>query len=438
VTSRGSNKIYRWLVKGLVLIAAIWLVVILMGWGLRQIAFTQIAELTNTKIQAKSVNFKLNGSVFIKELTVKPHKKHSYDDAVLKAEIVYARFGLGSLLLLRPRLKEINLNNFLFNAQYDLDTQRWNLPSFKLKAPKGGPGKMPVIHLENGMLQFSNVSKGQVKAVAALPIDVRFGPVEKSHGTYSFDIKAAGTAGTKESVLEGTFEPGEITIAGRIPSTSVPAFERVWSLYALAAVLNYDRDNNYSLTLKIHDLFGKPATAGDTFALDKLPFLNKFGQLTALQEFFNQYNLLGRLDVDLEASGNLRQLKKSKIEGRVYSKDISIRNRSFPYLVENLRMGGAGTADPVANMLPEYVVAVYNAFKAGDQAKAEAANTHLKALRAITASAANATHAAIKEVMRARGLPIEAIVKPPLPSLTAEQRTAIWEQVEAAGLVNTA
>jgi hypothetical protein len=89
----------------LVLIAVIWLVIILISRGLRQIAFSQIAKLTNTKIQAKSVDFNLNGSVFIKKLVVRPHKKHSYDDTILKAETVYARFGLGSLLLLHPRLK---------------------------------------------------------------------------------------------------------------------------------------------------------------------------------------------------------------------------------------------------------------------------------------------------------------------------------------------
>jgi hypothetical protein len=86
---------------------------------MRQIAFGQIAKLTNTKIQATSVDFNLNGSVFIKELVVRPHKKHSYDDTILKAETVYARFGLGSLLLLHPRLKEIKLNDFIFNGTHN-------------------------------------------------------------------------------------------------------------------------------------------------------------------------------------------------------------------------------------------------------------------------------------------------------------------------------
>ncbi len=239
-------------------------------------------------------------------------------------------------MLLHPRLKEIKLNDFVFNAQYDSDTQRWNIPSFKLKAPKGGPGKMPLVHLEKGTLQYSNVSNGQVKPLTEVPLDARFGPSEKARGTYSFDIATAEKAGSSKSILTGTYKRGEITIAGGISSINVPAFERAWSFYILAAMLNYDQDNNYLLTFKINDLVGKPVTDGDTFALDKLPLLKKFGQLAALQKFFDQYNLLGRLDIDLEASGNLKQLSRSKIEGRIYCKDISIRNRQFPYLVENL------------------------------------------------------------------------------------------------------
>lgn len=107
-------------------------------------------------------------------------------------------------------------------------------------------------------------------------------------------------------------------------------------------------------------------------------------------------------------------------------------------LLENLKLGGAGAADPLASMLPEYVVAVYNAFKNGDLSEAEAANDKLNDLRSITASAANATHAAIKEAMKARGIPIESIVKAPLPQLTEDQKQQIRQGVEAAGLLNTA
>jgi hypothetical protein len=188
------------------LVAVFWLAFLLIGRALCQIAFGQIAELTNTKIEAGSVDFSLNGSIFIEKLVVKPYKKHSFDDAIRRAETGEARFGVGSLLLLRPRLKEIDLNYALVNAQYDLDTQQWNIPALRLRAPKTSSGKMPLVRIEKGTLQYSKVSNEQVKPIAAVPIDAKFGPDGETPESCSFRITTATIVrGLGESTLVGTF-----------------------------------------------------------------------------------------------------------------------------------------------------------------------------------------------------------------------------------------
>jgi 4-hydroxy-tetrahydrodipicolinate synthase len=136
-----------------------------------------------------------------------------------------------------------------------------------------------------------------------------------------------------------------------------------------------------------------------------------------------------------ESIGDMKQVE-TVIKG--VKKPFSTFVGGSTRLLEALKMGGAGAADPLANLLPEYVVAVYNAFKEGNLTKAEEANNVLKGLRSITAPASNATHAALKEAMKARGIPIESIVKPPLPQLTEEQKMQIRQNVTAAGLLNTA
>jgi len=343
-----SKRILRWLLTGLILAAVLWLAFMLTGQALCHIAIGQIAELTNTKIETESVDFNLNGSVFIERLVIKPHKRHSDDDSILKAETVYTRFGIGSLLLLRPRLKEISVNDFVFNALQDLDTGRWNVSALKIKFPKSGPAKMPFILLEKGTLQYSRVSDGQVKAIAAVPVDARFEPAEKMQDGYSFNITTAKIAsGFGKSTLKGTWKQGQLTFAGGISSTDIPAFEKVWSIYVLACMLNYDQDNNYSLTLRINDLVSKQESIGDTSALDKPLFLKKLGAFTALQNFFNQYRPRGKIDIDLKASGNSKRLSESTIKGRVYCEDVSICNRGFPYLIENL----AGPIDFTENSM---------------------------------------------------------------------------------------
>jgi len=336
VRSRGGKRILGWILKALALVAILWLVFILTGRALRHIAIAQIAELTNTKIKARSVDFNLDGSVFIEKLVVRPHKKQQYDDAILKAETVYARFGIASLLLLRPRLKEISVNDFVFDAQYDLDTDRWNIPALKVKTSKSGSGKMPSVHLEKGTLQYSKVSNGQVKVISAVPVEAGFRPTEKTRDSYSFNITTAEGTRFGKNVLIGAWQPGRITIAGGVSLADVPVFERAWAINVLASELNYDQTNAYSLRLIIKDLVSTHSSVADKLALDKLPFLQKFRALAALQSFFDTYQPLGQLDIDLEASGNLKQLSKSTVKGKLYCRDVSICHRKFPYPMENL------------------------------------------------------------------------------------------------------
>ncbi len=327
------------------LVAVLWFVFIVVGRALRHIAIGQIAELTNARIKTKSVDFKFDGSVLIEKLVISPYQEQQYDDAILKAERVYARFGIGSLLLLRPRLKKISVNDFVIDAQYDLDTGRWNVAALKIRSPKGGSGKMPVVILERGTLQYSKVSNGKPKVIAAVSLNAGFGPAEKTQGGYSFHITTDKKTRSGKSTLVGFWQPapplggagpGRVTITGGISSADIPAFEKLWTIDALAAELNYKQDSSYSMDLKITDLAGTEGIGGDAFAFDKRTFLERWGTLTALQRFFSRYRPRGQVDIDLEASGNLDRLSESALAGKVYCKDVSICDRKFPYAIEHL------------------------------------------------------------------------------------------------------
>jgi hypothetical protein len=331
-----AKRIFGWPLKSLLLLAALWLVFILAGRVLRPIAVAQIAELTNTKINAESIDFNLDGSVFIEKLVIRPHQEHKYDNAILKAETVYARFGIGSLLLLKPRLKEITVHDFLFNTQYDLDTGRWNLSALKIGVPAGGSGKIPLINLERGTLQYSKVSNGQVKVIAAVPLDVTFAPDGKDPRACIFSLTTAKRPGFGESILAGSWKPGSITISGGISSVDIPVFERAWAINLLDAELNYDTSGTYSLRLKVKDLLGTAVSGDEIFAFDGLSFLEKFGPLNTLQRFFKRYRPWGQVDIDLQAKGSLQQLAESTLRGKVYCKDASICHYKFRYPVERL------------------------------------------------------------------------------------------------------
>jgi len=332
-----SNGVMRWLAEVLILAVLLWLFFILAGRALCHIALSQIAELTNTKIKTKSVNFHTDGSVLIKELVISPYEKQRDDDTILKARTVYARFSLTSLLLLRPRLKVIDVNDFAFNAQYDLDTGWWNLSELTIKPPKGTSGKMPRVYLNAGTLQYSKISNGQVKVALSVPLNAIFRLDEETPKGHSFEMTTATLFhGYGQSRLTGYWKPGYIEITGGISSVDVPELDMAWVIEVLAAELKYNRDNDFSLKLRIDDLHSKRSPALDKLALVGPAFLGKSGPFTALQKFFNRYQPYGQVDIDLDATGNLRRLGESTLAGEVYCKDVAFCYYKFPYTVEHL------------------------------------------------------------------------------------------------------
>ncbi|MHC4122272.1 MAG: hypothetical protein ACYSSI_01760 [Planctomycetota bacterium] len=321
------------------LIALLPLLFTLTGRALCKIALFQIARLTNTKIKTSSVNFKLNGSVFIKELVINPEKPAQYDNSILKAEKVYARFDFASILLLHPKLKKIRVKDFVFNAQQDMNTGDWNLSSLKFITPKAGSGKMPQIRLKEGTIQYSKVTDGKVKTSAAIPIDMEFGLAVDSNGEYQFRLTTAERQDSAKSELTGRWREGSVIITGGIGSEDIPALEKVWTINVLAAELKYEDNRDYLFEVRIKDLASKQNFAGDTFGLNKSALLKQHGSFIALLGFLDEYRPRGQLDIYLRASGNLGRLDKSKISGKVNCKDVSICRRKFPYSVDNITGG---------------------------------------------------------------------------------------------------
>jgi hypothetical protein len=56
-----------------------------------------------------------------------------------------------------------------------------------------------------------------------------------------------------------------------------------------------------------------------------------------MQRFFNRYQPKGKVDMEIEAWGHLKNLPQSTLRGKILCKDISICDQHFPYTVDNLR-----------------------------------------------------------------------------------------------------
>jgi hypothetical protein len=331
------KKLIHLLMILLVLAGLLWLLYILSGRALCVIALRQIGELTNTKISHEAVDFHADGSVFIKRLVVKPYEDINDKDAILKAEAVYARFSIGSLFLLRPQLKVININEFVLNARYDLDTGKSNLSALKIIPPKNGIGRIPLIDLRSGNLQYTKVSGDIEKVAISVPFNLKFGFDEESREGYSFEITSGIMAsGFAQSRLTGVWKKGDVVITGGISSADISDLEMAWTIDFLAAEFKYDRFGTYSLDLRIKNLQSQNTPALDKLALIGPIFLEKSTPFAALRKFFAQYQPFGRVDIELEAAGDFNHFSESTLEGNVFCRDVGLCYCKFQYPIEKL------------------------------------------------------------------------------------------------------
>ncbi|MGD0596696.1 MAG: hypothetical protein ABSA64_04120 [Sedimentisphaerales bacterium] len=332
----GGRRAARWFLEFVATSVLIWVAFVLGGRVLPQIAIGQLSDLTNTKIDVKSVKFRFDGSVFIKDLVIRPRNSADYDNSILNADTVRVRFRLGSLLTLKPRVKEIFVDDFTLRIQYDSNNGEWNLSAMKIQLPGGGVGRLPLVWLEHGTVEYSKVVNGRVVVIASSPVSAGFRPAKKIVGGYSFDISSAGRQDLSKSAIFGNWQPGRVIVGGRISSKDVPGFERPWMIRAIDAELSYEPNGFCMLMAKIKDFTCPPSESRNLFAFDTETVVDKAPFINALQMFFNQYNPSGAIDIDLRASGNPKKLNEGKIEGKVTCKDVALCGRNFPYAVEHL------------------------------------------------------------------------------------------------------
>jgi len=323
------------------------LVLVLIGvaiWGARAlpgITAARIGRMTNAAVEMGAFRFHHNGSVSIDGLVLHPRPvRPSGDDAILRAKSVHAQFSPRSLLRLSPRLTEIRIEDFIFDAQVDLDTGRWNLSSLRVKSSQGGSkGTVPpVIVLRQGKLRHSKTSGGKTEIVMSIPMEARFGPAESPERGYAFEIKTARlSGGYGESHLSGHWRPGELTLAGGLSSTDIPSLEQAWAVDVLAAELKYNGNGDYLLDFRVKNAHSKYSPEVGALRTLMPADLREKGPLATVDRFFARYRPSGTVgQMTLNARGNFKTASASEITGEVVCDDVSICDARFPYEIHHL------------------------------------------------------------------------------------------------------
>lgn len=336
--ARILRRVVRWLVFVAVLGVFCWFGFLLSGRIFFGIAIRRLGEQTNTEIKTHSVDFRSNGSVFVEELVVNPHDNDEANRVILRAQNVHAIFDLWSLFTLKPRLKRVDVDDFVFNAQYDLGSDTWNLSSINLDLPGGSPGSLPVVTLARGRLDYTKVIDSESKVAVSIPLSAGLEYDAEIEKGYRFDFETATQAGgVGESRLTGMWRPGHLQIAGGIASSDVSEFEMEWNIGHMAAELKYDHNDLFTLDMRIFDLRSERSPELDRFVVIGPGLVEKSTPFAALRRFFDIYKPRGHADIAIEASGNLKQLGQATLKGVVNCEDVAILHGRFPYQLDNLK-----------------------------------------------------------------------------------------------------
>jgi hypothetical protein len=362
---------FGWLIWVLVVALGLWWLCCYAGDKLLlPMAVKQIQELTAAKVILKGVDLQLSGAVRINELLIEPPEPQHYDNTIIKAQNVYARFQTASLLTLRPSLKEIIVEDLLLSFQYDADSGRWNVGC--LKAGRAGkvPPKWPAIVVKKAAIKCSEVSNGRAEEILELNLKAEFSRADYAEQKYVFDVVTADLSGGQPGRLKGCWLPGEsdrLILQGGISSIRLPAFDSLWNLSNLDVDLECDRDNIYvkrldgrlgrrtrislsgavrdwaatssfEMQAKISDLFHTPEPVEDAFVYTG-PLLEKLGPF--FKAFFSRYNSAGLVDIELKTNGRFNRLSDAECTGRIICKDVSFCYEKFPYRIEH----AAGSID---------------------------------------------------------------------------------------------
>ena len=341
-TKKQATRARRFIRAWLILIGVIALLGLAYTWIIKTlplIAIKEISRLTNTHITVQAYTLRFDGTVDIAHLSVSPKKQTTYDGTILKARAVHARFNKASLFYLRPKLREIIVQDFVLDAKFDMETEAWNVAGMSINIPKGQgrAEEMPFIKLESGTLRYSKINEGQEEAAAVIPINALLELNRLTEKGYPFELKTAAIyKGLGQSKLTGHWKPGEITLTGGISSKDNPHLERVWSINAMAAQLTYEKAGPFTLQVRIKKLWTSQTLQSDTLDLIPPVFYGAHDPITRLQRFLDRYHPTGTADIVLDVVGHLSNFGESKISGHVTCTDISVQDYKFPYRIDHL------------------------------------------------------------------------------------------------------
>jgi hypothetical protein len=366
-----SREFIRKLVAVSIVCIICWAIYNLVGHKLlKPIARRQIEQLTGATVRIGSIDFKSAGFVRMNYLVIGGPQVQHYENRILRANKVDVRFSLASIFRLKPRIRKVTFRDYVINAQYNMDSKRWNLALLKMAKSLKDEGALPQIEVKNGILKLTKVKNDRVTDITVIELNGELKPVQGPGRIYSFYCESRDNAADQYYFVRGIWESGprgKLMLNGRIPQTDLPVLGNRWAINDLVLDLSYDRqrvsihrfkwtigsktqvdisgtvtnyalDAEYDIEMRFKGMLvsSEPtpnALVYDRFILDRLT--------PGLRKFLGQYDPRGWVDIDIRSAGTVDKWAESQLAGTVTCRDISVLDRKFPYRLNHI----VGTLD---------------------------------------------------------------------------------------------
>lgn len=335
---------------------------------LRPIARAQLKQLAGTGVAIDSVDFK-GGVVVMKGLRISDSRQPFGQADILNANKVDIHFSFISMLRFQPLIKRITVKQPLINAMFDTESGHWNLGLLNIK--RGSKAAiLPDVEIIDGIVNISTVSGPVFKSVTTCGIGGTLLGVKSRVDTYNYYLRVDKRFGFEGSVLRGFWKKGKqgrFTMTGDVWMSKSPVFENAWDMRQIDLEMEYDETDllikhfkwsmaagtkvllsgslndykdkpNYSLKLELDDVLISPDRRDDALVYSE-PIVSILDE--GLKKFLDRYRPRGTGDMQMELSGTFGQADKATAKGVINCKDISVRDRKFPYLIEHI----TGTVD---------------------------------------------------------------------------------------------
>ena len=337
------------------------------GKILKPIAVNSLKELTAMDVSIESSKTFGISSVRFKNIKITSNDPNFKGELFFSAQDVNLKFSFFSILRLSPKLTKISTTQSTLNVIHDIDRNIWNIPLIGLVDGDLKLRDIPEIKIANCQISYLGQSKKQTKASIIVPLEMAtIAPLEQN--IYGLYIGIKDSPGFEKSNFHGQIElksPNDIEIVmnGQAKMSQPQLHGNKWDIGNFkfkchikncdAQIENFSFDigpsSNISITGAIYDINKKPSFnidanlknifANKTTAQNQFVYspklLNSINPL--LSRFCTKYSPIGNFDLSANCKGELYDLKKTKIAGKLDCKSLAIKLVKFPYLIENLK-----------------------------------------------------------------------------------------------------